>query len=67
VIVSLTAAGHALVEPTVDRVLGREAQLVRALAPADRAHCAALLDRLLTDVAAQVTGGPPGAARRGAS
>jgi DNA-binding MarR family transcriptional regulator len=60
VIVALTPAGHALVERTVDQVLGREAQLVRVLSPADRAHLAALLGRLLTDVAAQVTAGPPG-------
>jgi DNA-binding MarR family transcriptional regulator len=64
VIVALTAAGHALVERTVDQVLGREAQLVRALSPADRAHLAALLDRLLRDVAAQVTVGPPGSGAR---
>jgi DNA-binding MarR family transcriptional regulator len=57
VIVALTAAGHALVERTVDQVLGREAQLVRVLTPADRADLATLLDRLLADVAAQATGG----------
>jgi DNA-binding MarR family transcriptional regulator len=55
--VSLTSAGHALVERTVDRVLGREAELVRGLAAAERADLAALLDRLLTDVAAHVGAG----------
>ncbi len=65
VIVALTARGHALVERTVDQVLGREAQLVGVLAPADRALLAALLGRLLTDVAAQITGAPPAAAGRG--
>jgi DNA-binding MarR family transcriptional regulator len=54
--VTLTRAGHALVERTVDQVLGREAELVRGLAAADRANLAALLDRLLADVAAQVGG-----------
>ena len=57
VIVTLTAAGHALVERTVDRVLGREAQLVRGLPPAERALLAGLLDRLLRDVAGQVKAG----------
>jgi len=51
--VALTQAGHALVDRVVDRVLGREAQLVRGLLPAERAELAALLDRLLQDVAAQ--------------
>ena len=55
--VTLTRAGHALVERTVDRVLGREAELVRGLAAAERADLAALLDRLLAGVAARVTGG----------
>jgi hypothetical protein len=52
----LTQAGHALVDRVVDRVLGREAQLVRGLLPAERAELAALLDRLLQDVGVQ-TGG----------
>ncbi|HTS98306.1 MAG TPA: MarR family transcriptional regulator [Streptosporangiaceae bacterium] len=59
VIVTLTAAGHALVERAVDQVLGREARLVRALDPAERAVLAGLLDRLLRDVAGQA-GGRPG-------
>jgi len=59
VLVSLTQAGHALVDSVVDQVLGREAQLVRGLLPAERAELAALLDRLLQDVAVQ-TGGEAG-------
>jgi hypothetical protein len=56
VLVTLTPAGHALVDRVVDQVLGREAQLVRGLLPAERAELAALLDRLLRDVFVQ-TGG----------
>jgi DNA-binding MarR family transcriptional regulator len=58
--VTLTGAGHALVERTVDHVLGREAELVRGLASAERAELAALLDRLLSLVAAHAgtTAGP---------
>jgi DNA-binding MarR family transcriptional regulator len=52
--VTLTRAGHTLVERTVDQVLGREAELVRGLAADDRAELAALLDRLLAGVAVQV-------------
>jgi hypothetical protein len=43
------------VDRVVDQVLGREAQLVRGLVPAERAELAALLDRLLHDVAAQTS------------
>lgn len=50
VAVTLTPAGHALVEGLVDRVLGREADLVAALSPADRAALAALLKTLLDDL-----------------
>jgi DNA-binding MarR family transcriptional regulator len=57
VFVTLTPAGHALVERAVDQVLGREAQLVRSLDPGQHAELAALLDRLLRDVAEQVSGG----------
>jgi DNA-binding MarR family transcriptional regulator len=56
VLVTLTPAGHALVDRVVDQVLGREAQLVRGLLPAERDELAALLDRLLRDVFVQ-TGG----------
>jgi DNA-binding MarR family transcriptional regulator len=48
--VTLTRAGHALVERTVDHVLGREAELVCTLTAADRTDLAALLDRLLQGV-----------------
>lgn len=54
VLVTLTAAGHALVERSVDQVLGREAQLVRGLRPDERAALVELLDRLLHDVAGRV-------------
>jgi DNA-binding MarR family transcriptional regulator len=56
VLVVLTQAGHALVDRVVDQVLGREAQLVRGLLPAERAELAALLDRLLQDVVVQTAG-----------
>jgi DNA-binding MarR family transcriptional regulator len=56
VLVALTQAGHALVDRVVDEVLGREAQLVRGLLPAERAELAALLDRLLQDVVGQTAG-----------
>ncbi|MFI1523954.1 MarR family winged helix-turn-helix transcriptional regulator [Kitasatospora cineracea] len=48
VLVELTPEGHALVERSVDAVLGREAELVTGLSPAERDRLAALLDRLLT-------------------
>ena len=54
VLVTLTAAGHALVERSVDQVLGREAQLVRGLRPDERAVLVGLLDRLLSDVTGRV-------------
>jgi len=54
--VTLTKPGHALVERTVDQVLGREAELVRGLAAAERADLAGLLDRLLASVTAKVSG-----------
>ncbi|WP_030255948.1 MarR family winged helix-turn-helix transcriptional regulator [Streptomyces violens] len=50
VLVSLTDEGHALVEHSVDEVLGREATLVAGLSASERATLAALLDKLLTDV-----------------
>jgi DNA-binding MarR family transcriptional regulator len=53
--VTLTRAGHALVERTVDSVLGREAELVRGLAAAERTELAAALDRLLNFVVAHVS------------
>ena len=53
-LVTLTAAGHAVVERSVDRVLGREAELVRGLRPDERAVLVGLLDRLLSDVTGRV-------------
>ena len=48
--VTLTPAGHALVERLVDRVLGREAELVAHLAPEQRSALTDLLRVLLDDV-----------------
>lgn len=56
VLVSLTAAGHALVEQSVDVMLGREALLVDGLSEQERAVLAGLLDRLVTDVRRRVAG-----------
>ncbi|GLW70970.1 MarR family transcriptional regulator [Kitasatospora phosalacinea] len=50
VLVALTPDGHALVERSVDAVLGRESDLVTGLSPAERGQLAGLLDRLLTDL-----------------
>ncbi len=55
VLVALTDAGHALVERSVDAVLGREADLVASLSEDDRTALAALLDRLFTAVHPRVT------------
>ncbi|WP_037068096.1 MarR family winged helix-turn-helix transcriptional regulator [Pseudonocardia acaciae] len=54
VTVTLTDAGHALVERLVDRVLGREADLVAALDPDRRAQLTELLRTLLTDLDARL-------------
>ncbi|MFF1906831.1 MarR family winged helix-turn-helix transcriptional regulator [Kitasatospora sp. NPDC058218] len=56
VLVSLTAAGHVLVEQSVDVVLGREALLVDGLSEQERVVLAGLLDRLVTDVRRRVAG-----------
>ncbi|MFD7499497.1 MarR family winged helix-turn-helix transcriptional regulator [Streptomyces sp. NPDC059850] len=48
--VTLTQAGHDLVEATVDQVLGREAELIDGLTPDEQAHLTSLLRRLLQDV-----------------
>jgi DNA-binding MarR family transcriptional regulator len=48
--VELTPAGHALVERSVDTVLGREAALVSSLSDEERAALVAVLDKLTTDV-----------------
>ncbi|MEV3873700.1 MarR family transcriptional regulator [Streptomyces sp. NPDC049906] len=50
VLVTLTAAGHELVEITVDRVLRREAELLAGLTPAQQQDLAALLRVFLRDV-----------------
>ncbi|MFI0900728.1 MarR family winged helix-turn-helix transcriptional regulator [Streptomyces sp. NPDC020983] len=48
--VALTPAGHALVERSVDAVLGREASLVQGLTPQERTQLITLLDTLMADV-----------------
>jgi DNA-binding MarR family transcriptional regulator len=50
VLVTLTAAGHALIERTVDQVLTRESELVASLTPAARTQLAAQLQELLDEV-----------------
>jgi DNA-binding MarR family transcriptional regulator len=50
VMVTLTAAGHELIERTVDKVLRREAQLVQGLTTEQRSALSGGLDRLLADV-----------------
>lgn len=53
VVVTLTDAGHDLVERTVDQVLTRESELIASLAPTDRARLAVQLQDLLDDVQAR--------------
>ncbi|EPH44998.1 MarR family transcriptional regulator [Streptomyces aurantiacus] len=50
VLVTLTPAGHDLVEATVDQVLHREAGLVAGLTPEQQTRLTELLHVLLTDV-----------------
>ncbi|UBI40998.1 MarR family transcriptional regulator [Streptomyces mobaraensis] len=50
VLVTLTPEGHALIERSVDTVLGREATLVEGLTDTERATLTALLAKLTTDV-----------------
>jgi DNA-binding MarR family transcriptional regulator len=50
VLVRLTTEGHALIERSVDAVLGREATLVSVLSEHERAMLIGLLDKLMTDV-----------------
>ncbi|MEI5101892.1 MarR family transcriptional regulator [Streptomyces sp. PmtG] len=50
VLVTLTPAGHDLVEATVDQVLYREAELIGSLTPEQRDQLAGLLRVLLEDV-----------------
>ncbi len=54
VAVTLTGAGHALVERLVDQVLGREANLVSRLTPTQRTELTRLLRLLLYDVQDQL-------------
>ena len=54
VLVTLTDAGHALIERTVDHVLGREAHLVSGLTKRQRQALVELLDVLLADVSTRV-------------
>lgn len=48
--VSLTADGHAVIERSVDVVLGREAALVSDLSAQERESLIELLEKLMTDV-----------------
>lgn len=50
VLVSLTPDGHALIERSVDAVLGREATLVSDLSADERDTLITLLEKLMTDV-----------------
>jgi DNA-binding MarR family transcriptional regulator len=50
VLVSLTAEGQALIESSVDAVLGREAALVKGLSEPERASLIGLLEKLTTEV-----------------
>lgn len=54
VLVTLTPAGHAMVERLVDRVLGREADLVAGLSAAERAALTGLLKKLLDDLSTRL-------------
>ncbi|WP_020386108.1 MarR family winged helix-turn-helix transcriptional regulator [Kribbella catacumbae] len=58
VIVSLTKAGHALVERTVDQVLSRESELVSSLTESERDLLAGKLQSLLDDVSGRVRSDP---------
>lgn len=46
----LTAEGHALIERSVDTVLGREAALVGGMSDYERTALIAILDKLMADV-----------------
>jgi DNA-binding MarR family transcriptional regulator len=50
VLVTLTEAGHDLIERTVDQVLTRESELIASLPPASREHLAGQLQELLDQV-----------------
>ncbi|RZT17124.1 DNA-binding MarR family transcriptional regulator [Kribbella sp. VKM Ac-2569] len=51
VVVTLTEAGHDLIERTVDQVLTRESELVASLSPTARTQLAGQLQGLLDEVA----------------
>jgi DNA-binding MarR family transcriptional regulator len=55
VLVRLTKRGHALIERTVDHVLGREADLVSGLTARQRESLVTLLDALLAHVSARAS------------
>lgn len=57
VMVSLTPDGHALVEQSVDAVLGREAALVGGLSERDRTSLVGLLEKLVRDVRRRAAAG----------
>ncbi|TDD58623.1 MarR family transcriptional regulator, partial [Kribbella antibiotica] len=54
VLITLTPAGHALIERSVDQVLTRESELVASLSPQARTHLATALQQLLNDVTTQI-------------
>jgi DNA-binding MarR family transcriptional regulator len=54
VLVTLTPAGHELVERTVEKVLTRESELVASLTPADRGLLVVRLQELLDEVRQKV-------------
>ena len=59
VTVSLTPAGHELVERLVDRVIGREADLISRLTPEQQRTLTELLRPLLADLHTQIGPQPP--------
>ncbi|GAA1722130.1 MarR family transcriptional regulator [Kribbella yunnanensis] len=58
VVVTLTPAGHALIERSVDQVLTRESELVASLTPDARTHLATALQQLLDDVTRRTSSTP---------
>ena len=60
VLVTLTTAGHDLIERTVDQVLTRESELVASLSPTGRTQLAAQLQELLDEVAERARKPSPG-------
>lgn len=62
--VTLTLAGHQLVEGLVDQVLGREADLISCLTPEQRSQLTQLLKLLLDDLQGRL--GDPGHTQVGA-